>query len=213
MKGESQEAKSMGPTSLQPVFVVGVFRSGTSLLYSLLNQHPQMALMYECDVWCFPEALSKMRFKGGWLQRQEFFNKVLSRHRLNFSGSLRGLENIHTPDDLYRAFSDSKGSAFFGEKSPHYCARLRQLARRYPRGSFILIWRDPIEIYRSVVHAGRKQPFFRRRGILSRLIFNGEKMIQEAAELDRAGVPLLGQSDSEQRAAYWKTQGYNFDPT
>ena len=24
---------------------------------------------------------------------------------------------------------------------------------------------------------------------------------------------VLGQSDSEQRAAYWKTQGYNFDPT
>jgi len=30
-----------------PVFVVGVFRSGTSLLYSLLNQHPEIGLMYE----------------------------------------------------------------------------------------------------------------------------------------------------------------------
>jgi hypothetical protein len=39
-----------------PVFVVGVFRSGTSLLYALLNQHPRVALMYECDVWNFPEA-------------------------------------------------------------------------------------------------------------------------------------------------------------
>jgi hypothetical protein len=190
MNEESQAAKSTGPASLQPVFVLGVFRSGTSLLYSLLNQHPQMALMFECDVWYFPEALSKMRFKGAWLQRQEFFNKVLSRHRLNFSGSLRGLENIHTPDDLYRTFSDGKGSAFFGEKSPHYCARLRKLARRYPGASFILIWRDPVEIYRSVVRAARKQPYYRRRGFLSRLIFNGEKLIQAAAELDRAGVRL-----------------------
>jgi hypothetical protein len=39
-----------------PVFVVGVFRSGTSLLYDLLNQHPQAALMYECNVWDFPES-------------------------------------------------------------------------------------------------------------------------------------------------------------
>jgi hypothetical protein len=30
-----------------PLFVLGMWRSGTSLLYALLNQHPQIALMYE----------------------------------------------------------------------------------------------------------------------------------------------------------------------
>ena len=33
-----------------PVFVVGIWRSGTSLLYTLLNQHPLIALMYEADL-------------------------------------------------------------------------------------------------------------------------------------------------------------------
>jgi len=33
-----------------PVFVIGFFRSGTSLLCSHLNQNPKIALMYECDV-------------------------------------------------------------------------------------------------------------------------------------------------------------------
>ena len=64
----SNQSKVAGLSN--PVFVVGVFRSGTSLLYSLLNQHPQMAFMYECDAWNFPALLSKARFKGNWLERQ-----------------------------------------------------------------------------------------------------------------------------------------------
>jgi hypothetical protein len=131
-----------------------------------------------------------MRFKRDWLQRLEFYNKALSRHRLIFGGSLRGLENTRTPEDLYRTFSDGQGKAFFGEKSPFYCTRLRQLVRCHPGCSIILIWRDSIETYQSVVRAGREDAFFRRRGILSRVIFYQEQLIQQAAELERSGVRL-----------------------
>jgi len=172
------------------VFVVGVLRSGTSLLYALLNLHPQVALMYECDVWNFPEAFCGIRFKRDWLQRQEFYNQALSRHRLIFGGSLRGLENVSAPEDLYRVFSEGKDKPLFGEKSPFYCAHLQRLVRRYPGCRFILLWRDPVEIYQSVLRAGRKERFFRRRGILSRLIFYREQMIRQAAELERAGAGL-----------------------
>jgi len=41
-----------------------------------------------------------------------------------------------------------------------------------------------------VLRAGRKERFFRRRGILSRLIFYREQMIRQAAELERAGARL-----------------------
>src|SRR5215813_2406267 len=82
----------------KPVFVTGIFRSGTSLLYALLNQHPQLSLMYECDVWDFPELFSNIRFQHNWLARQEFYNQALSRHRLTFGGSLAGLENATTPE-------------------------------------------------------------------------------------------------------------------
>ena len=190
MPKEMAQAENGEHSVSEPIFVVGVLRSGTSLLYALLNQHPQVALMYECDVWNFPEAFSGIRLKRNWLRRQEFFNQALSRHRLIYGGSLRGLEEVRAPEDLYRVFSEGKDKPLFGEKSPFYCAHLQRLVRRYPGCRLILLWRDPVEIYRSVVRAGRKERFFRRRGTLSRLIFYREQMIQQAARLERAGVPL-----------------------
>ena len=85
---------------------MGVFRSGTSLLYSLLNRHPRISLMYECNVWDFPSFCQWRRFDGDWLARQEFFNQALSRHRLIWGGGLNGLENVRTPEELYRVYSE-----------------------------------------------------------------------------------------------------------
>ncbi len=184
LKSEMREEKAL----TNPVFVVGVLRSGTSLLYSLLNQHPQMAFMYECDAWNFPKMLAGARFRGNWLERQEFYNQSLSRHRLVYGRSLRGLENIRKPDDLYEVFGQGKGAALWGEKSPFYCCRLQHLAERNPQSPFVLIWRDPVEIYRSIVHAGRATRFFRRPGMLSRLIRYHEKMIEQAAALEKMGA-------------------------
>lgn len=170
-----------------PLFVVGPLRSGTSLLYALLNQHPQIALMYECDVWFFPQIFSPFRFRGDWLARLEFYSRSLSRHRLVLGERLDGLENVHTPQDLYRVFAHNKDARFFGEKSPFYCDRLGQLAKNHAGCSFVLIWRDPLEIYRSIEEAAPKSYYFRRCGMLHRLIFYQEKMIREAAGLVRSG--------------------------
>jgi len=98
-----------------PVFVIGVFRSGTSLLCSLLNQNPKIALMYECDVWNFPRPLLKFRFKGKWAERIEFYNQALSRHQMIAPDNLQELEKIRTPLDLYRTFGERKGAAVSGE--------------------------------------------------------------------------------------------------
>ena len=181
-----QEARDAKSCFSQPVFVIGFFRSGTSLLHAILNQHPQIALMYECNAWDFPEFLSRPRFGRNWLERLEFLNQALSRHRLIFGGSQRGLENVRTPEQLYRTFAENRGPAFWGEKAPVYCTRLQKLFRRYPGGSFIIIRRDPLEIYRSILRAGREAHFFRRSGTLSRLIFSQEQMIRQAARIRRA---------------------------
>jgi hypothetical protein len=62
----SQEGKqpAIDPHSghVPPVFVVGVWRSGTTLLYSLLNQHPDLRLFYESDL---PVLWPMFRFPWG----------------------------------------------------------------------------------------------------------------------------------------------------
>jgi hypothetical protein len=168
----------------KPVFVVGIIRSGTSLLYSLLNQHPDIALMYECDIWDFPRMFSGMRFQRNWLERQEFYNSALSRHRL----SVGDLDKVRTPADLYQSFNRGKRAIVWGEKSPFYCTRLLALARRFPGCSFILLWRDPVEICQTIKGAGRRSRFFRRAGMLSRLIYHQEQLITQAARIGCGGA-------------------------
>jgi len=202
------------PSTKTPIFVVGPFRSGTSLLYALLNQHPQIALMYECDVWNFPQMLSGLRFRNDWRERLEFYSRSLSRHRLVLKNSVAGLENVRTPQDLYRVYAETKQAQFYGEKSPFYCDRLEQLAQNHPGSSFILIWRDPGEIFRSVQDAASNNYYFRRHGMLSRLIFFQEKMIHQAARLARSGGrihhvtynDLVDQTDESCRAIcrFWE---------
>jgi Sulfotransferase family len=169
------------------LFVVGIFRSGTSLLYALLNQHPDIALMYECDVWNFPRALSGPRFRHDWRERLEFYTNALSRHHLVARDDVCGLENVNTPQDLYRAFAKTRSARIIGEKSPFYCDHLRELAENHPGASFILIWRNPVEIYSSVRDSARDSRYFRRPGMLSRLVYYQEEMICGAAELTRLG--------------------------
>jgi hypothetical protein len=177
--------------SSNPVFVVGVFRSGTSLLCSILNQNPKLAVMYECDVWNFPHRLLNVRFRNNWAERIEFYNQALSRHQLVSEDDPTILKSIRTPLDLYRTFGEKKGAAVSGEKSPFYCDRLVQLHGRYPQAYFILVWRNPAEVYRSVLKAGQTSRFFGRPGMLSRMIYDQEQAIRQAGLIEKAGARIL----------------------
>jgi hypothetical protein len=178
-------------TPQAPVFVIGVFRSGTSLLCSILNQNPQIALMYECDVWNFPRPLLRRRFQQNWAERIEFYNQALSRHRLVSENDLSGLQKIRTPLDLYSAFGATKGATVSGEKSPFYCDRLVQLHHEYPQATFIFVWRNPVEVYRSVLKAGETSRFFGKPGMLSRMIYHQEQAIRQAELIEKKGARIF----------------------
>ena len=182
--------KSQAPPTITKttttLFVVGIFRSGTSLLYALLNQHPEIALMFECDVWNFPQFLSRLRFRHDWRERMEFYGHALSRHRLIATDSMCDRENVRTPHELYRAFARTRDASVIGEKSPFYCDHLLELAENHPGASFILIWRDPVEIFRSVEETARNSRYF-APGHVSRLIYYQEEMIRGAARLIHSG--------------------------
>ena len=147
--------------------------------------------MYECDVWNFPTALLKARFKGNWAERIEFYNQALSRHKMVDSHNFSSLKNIRVPADLYRTFGAQKDAHVAGEKSPFYCNRIIQLHKEYPNAAFIVVWRNPTEIYRSVLKAGETSRFFGKPGMLSRMIFQKEQLIRQVAEIEKKGARVF----------------------
>lgn len=147
--------------------------------------------MYECDVWNFPRPLLKRRFRQRWAERIEFYNQALSRHRLVAEDDLSGLEKIRTPADLYQAFGAMKGASISGEKSPFYCDRLVQLHQEYPKAAFVFVWRNPAEVYRSVLKAGETSRFFGKPGMLSRMIYAQEQGIRQLETIEKRGARIF----------------------
>ena len=147
--------------------------------------------MYECDIWNFPGPLLKYRFKHDWVERIEFYNQALSRHGMMSGHDFTELKKIQTPSDLYRAFGKTKGATVSGEKSPFYGPRLEQLHRQYPEAAFIIVWRNPVEVYRSVLKAGQTSRFFGGPGMLSRLIYHQEQAIRQTDRIEKRGARIF----------------------
>ena len=173
-----------------PLFVIGMWRSGTSLLYALLNKHPQIALLYEGDLHVLRPLFWMPAARKWKLRRWEFWNQGLERHNLevnNFSGSdLRTMSG-----EAYRLYADNEGALIGGEKSPNYFDAIARLARDFPDARFIVIWRDPAAICSSVIRAAKKaHSWFNRKGMWLRVLLGMEAMRIECNRLVRRGTRI-----------------------
>jgi hypothetical protein len=181
------------PDSLAPgpFFAVGVWRSGTSLLYALLNQHPQIALLYEGDL---PLLGPFFRAPGGrahWSERWEFWGGALHRHQLDSASFSEGLdEEIGATRAIYRQFAERKGARIWGDKSPTYYVELLRLAEAFPDARFLVIWRGPEGILRSIRRAADKSHWFRKRGMVLRALMGCREMKRQCDELRRRGIAV-----------------------
>ena len=67
---------------------------------------------------------------------------------------------------------------------------MTELAVWYPQAKFIVIWRDPADVCRSIVRAAEKSPWFARPGMDLRAILGYRRMKQEADALVRRGAGI-----------------------
>jgi hypothetical protein len=172
-----------------PVFVIGMWRSGTSLLYTLLNQHPGIALMYEADLPLLRQLFRSNGSKADWLERWEFWNSALSRHRIDRKPIPHNVPDLRTAAEI--AWKQFAGDRLYGEKSPNYYDSLQWLSREFPNARFIVIWRDPADICRSILRAAQTgSSFFAKRGITHRALIGTRRMKSECEALAQRGVPL-----------------------
>ena len=170
--------------------MVGVWRSGTSLLQTLLNQHSQIGLMYEADLPLL-SALFLGKPKSDWLARWEFWNSALTRHRIDTQAVPSQPADLrNAAETIYRRYAAQNGKTIFGEKSPNYWDSLEWLSRIFPTARFIIIWRNPLGICRSVVSAARNEPYFARRGMLLRALLGCRKLKEQRDGLVARGVAV-----------------------
>jgi LPS sulfotransferase NodH len=173
-----------------PLFVVGTWRSGTTLLYTLLNQHPQIALMYEGDLFLLRALFWIPGAESRWLTRWEFWNEPLKRHKLDTGRIPSNISRLQIAmEAAYKAYAQQKGALIWGDKIVNSYDSLFRLARVFPDARFIIIWRDPAAIYRSVIRAREGSSWFAdRRGMPYRFLMGHKALKSECDLLMSRGV-------------------------
>lgn len=184
-------AQDPSPQWHGPLFVVGLWRSGTSLLYALLNKHPQIALMYEGDLFLLRPAFWVPGAGPRWLARWQFWNNALTRHGLAADRIPPNLSRLQTAmETAYQEYARQKGRLIWGEKSPNYYDSLTRLAQVFPSARFITIWRDPAAICGSLIRAGKEPGWFDRSGMVDRALLGHRVLKRQCDRLESRGVPL-----------------------
>lgn len=129
-----------------PFFIVGVPRSGTTLLQSMLNAHPRLWVPPETEIFmqlgCAPSPvpapaldrwLSSARFADQGFDRAEFERRLATTPR-----SAADVFSL-----LCALHRERTGKARIGEKSPHHCRSVEGIAALLPEAVFIHLLRDP----------------------------------------------------------------------
>lgn len=151
-----------------PLFVVGVPRSGTTLLSSLLNAHREIAIAPETHYFTqhWGICVEALRPEGNgphWLidrllETPEFRDLHLDGPELQAVHDLVPAGHQVTHADVYSAFlrvyAAKHHKVLTGEKTPAYLLRARTLVAQFPAARFVCIVRDPRDVTLSWRAAG-----------------------------------------------------------
>jgi hypothetical protein len=174
-----------------PIFVVGVWRSGTTLLYTLLNQHPDIRLFYEGDLPALWPIFRVPWSRKEWVEKWEYWNAGISRHDLDPAKLTSPVKSLADAMEVAgKEYASQKGANIWGCKSPSYYNQMVSLAREFPNARFIVIWRDPEEICRSVIRAAASGLWFSRPGMTHKALLASKTLKRQCERLEAMGAAI-----------------------
>jgi hypothetical protein len=157
--------------SSSPTVVLGVSRSGTTLLKAMLDAHSQLAIPSESyflpQLWdrhgerperdAFVEDLGRLERLREWGVDPEAVRARLP-ERATFAQAVQS---------IFQLYAESRGKPRFGEKTPLYMQHLDVLDRAFPGARYVHIVRDGRDAAVSLLAMTRKPRFnlSRPRGI------------------------------------------------
>jgi hypothetical protein len=145
------------------VFVVGCGRSGTTVLRTVLDAHPAVAVAHEAG-FVAPVGLRRARYErpdGFDVDRfvADLDGRPAIRGNLGFGpadlrGALDGDPIADVPDAVRRIFASyaaRRGKHRYGDKMPGYVLRIDLLAGMFPEARFVHIIRDGRDVALSAM--------------------------------------------------------------
>jgi hypothetical protein len=132
-------------------FVVGVGRSGTTLLRMMLDAHPRLAIPPETHFLNpFIQRSGRLRFNAGLATKAIVDDE---RRRWNDFGldsdelraRFEAIEPFNTSDALrafYALYAERHGKARWGDKTPDYVRKMKKIQKTLPEARFIHVIRD-----------------------------------------------------------------------
>ena len=139
------------------IFLLGLPRSGTTLLQRVLSAHPEVASISEPWVLlplvtCFDAQITRSVYGHNVLQRAiEDLRTEAGHFQQQYDNHIRSFIN-----ELYTPLRGTK--KYFLDKTPRYYLIAGKLHRLFPDSKFVYLFRNPINIYDSVIetfHGGR----------------------------------------------------------
>lgn len=152
-----------------PVFIVGVPRSGTTLLRAMLNRHPRIGLSDETYFFYYvylrrrafgdlADAANRRRLIASYGATQRMHRLQLDLPRLEARLMADGTSYPAFFATILQFYAEEHGKARSGEKTPHHAWYVDTLLEWYPRGRVIHLVRDPRDVCASLYNVpwGRK---------------------------------------------------------
>jgi hypothetical protein len=147
---------------LDPFFIIGAQRSGTTLLRLIINSHSQVAIPEE-GTFLMPllrELRGSYHESIGKKQLKNYIKYIQNNHQFmawkfdgfeTFSDLLKkevSLKNLI--ESLYIDYAASHGKVQWGDKTPSFFRKVVELSEMFPNAKFINVVRDGRDVYLSM---------------------------------------------------------------
>jgi O-antigen/teichoic acid export membrane protein len=146
------------PSTDSPIFIVGLSRSGTTLLSRMLNAHSNIAIFPETWWYVVLDRLGCMEeFTDPW-QSSLFFNEVWKNLKSYRDPAARILAEeasrqpryvgptVRLLEKLGQEYAKERKAAIWGEKTPGHVLWLSQIRELFPRARVLCMVRDPRDV-------------------------------------------------------------------
>lgn len=138
-----------------PLFLMGLPKTGTTLLQRILASHP--AICSSSEPWALLPPLAALQPDGmvaeyGARSCHEALQRILATLPDGRAGYLRAVGAFG--DSLYTDLADP-AARYFLDKTPRYHLIAEDLLTAFPKARFLFLWRNPLSVIAStILHNG-----------------------------------------------------------